>query len=198
MEGIVRSVAPASSVDLDGLQADLRDIAISFIIAARTTPIGFADGPARKSHDERKRWLRAHIVNPAITLFEALSDENASMLSEWPESINSEAPDRQVMREELRKLIDRSQGLVDVLEDRKGDRSGLASEFRADLANALTQVFEDHFSDKKAARSSYDRTTTAKSAYVEFLRLCTEEMFPRDNALPGHLVDDITKMRGNR
>lgn len=189
-----------NSVDHDALQRDLRGVAVSFLIAGLTTPLGMKEGPASKTRDQRTRWLRTQIVNPATTLLDALSDTSAPMLSEWPETMNAPAPDHAVLRAELRKLIDRTDELIAVLNDRKRDGSGFTTEFRADLANALTKVFEKHFPDQRAARDGYDKTTIVDdgSAYARFLRLCTEEIFPNDAALSGRIIDDITKMRGNR
>lgn len=196
--GIVKTVNRRKSIDIDALQQDLRDVATGFLAAALTTPLGMTDGPGKRTRDERTRWLTTHIYNPAITLLDALSEENAPMLSEWPEEMKAHTPNREALQAELRKLIERTDELLAGLNDRKQDRSSFLTEFKADLANALTIVFERHFPDQEAARSSYDKTTEERSAYAEFLRLCTEEIFPNDPALSGHVIDDITKMRGNR
>lgn len=48
---------------------------------------------------------------------------------------------------------------------------------------------------------SYDKTSVAAgggSSFANFIRLCTEEIFPGEKALSGYVVDDISKMRGNR
>jgi hypothetical protein len=59
-------------------------------------------------------------------------------------------------------------------------------------------VSEKHFRGVKAARDGYDKTAEEPSPYAEFLRLCVKEIFPEDRDLPGHVIDDISGMRGNR
>jgi len=151
--------------------------------------------------DQRVRWLRANVVSPATKLLQALSDENGPMLSEWPEVMYAPPPDRDTLRLELQKLRNRADELVGVLEDRLRGGGSFQTEFRADLTNALTDVFERHFPQKKPSRDGYDKTSVAAgggSSFANFIRLCTEEIFPGEKALSGYVVDDIAKMRGNR
>lgn len=198
LAGIVRSVSSHDGVSFGDLRRDLCELAAAFIAAAQSTPFGLTGGPAKLTRDQRTRWLRSNIQGPADRLIDALSETNIAMLSEWPEAMNSPAPDKARLTAELSVLRERVTELIAQLDERKADRSDFITEFRTDLANALTTIFERHFPRHRAARNAYDKTTAAESPYAAFLRLCAEEIFPYDKGLSGRIIDDVTKMRGSR
>jgi hypothetical protein len=166
--------------------------------SALSTPLGFTDGPAKKTPHQRKRWLKTNIVGPARKLLAALSDSNSPMLSEWPEKMVAPAPDRTQLVGQLAALGERVEELIAQLDDRKSDGSDFNTEFRTDLANALTEIFEEYFPDLTAARSGYDKTSLTQSPYASFMRLCSEEIFPNDRGLSGGLIDEVSRLRGSR
>lgn len=158
---------------------------------ALTTPIGLTDGPRNISRNQRVRTLKAHVVNPARKLLDVLENHNAHLLSDWPDRSNAQAPDKAVLVEQLRLLVKNTNDTVDALEDRKTDKSTSLSEFRTDLANALTLVFEAHFPHLPRVLDSYDRTTKTKSAYASFVEMCAEEIFPYDKAISNKIIDSL-------
>jgi hypothetical protein len=202
LEETVAAIAKAANrkgpVDIASLQADLRGVAGSFLVAARSTPLGIGGGSPNVSRTDRTRWLERQVESPTRQLLEALADENAALLSEWPERMRAPPPDRSILRAELAKLLERVGELHAQIEERKADGNEFATEFRLDLANALTSVFEKHFPDQRAARDGYDRTSERKSHFVEFLTNCVRESLPDEPGLPGHVIDAATRMRGNR
>lgn len=150
------------------------------------------------TRDERLRWLDADVLNPIEKLLNALSENNAPKLSQWPEKLNAPEPNKPTLIGELEKLFEWAGELWADLNDRKSDRSTLLTEFKTNLVNALSYVFETHFPNVPAARDSWDRTGEAKSPYVEYLNLCVREIFPSLKSAPGRVADDISKYRGNR
>jgi hypothetical protein len=95
-------------------------------------------------------------------------------------------------------LVGRVGELIASLDDRKRGGNSFVTEFRADLVDALTGVFGEYFPDLKAKRGSYDKTKGNNSPYAEFIRMCSEEIFPHDRAPSGRIIDDITKLPSNR
>jgi hypothetical protein len=79
------------------LQADLRDVANSFMTALHTTPLRLSEGPKDQKLSWRRNYLDRHIIKPANLLLEALADESAPALSEWPEQLDCPAPKPSVL-----------------------------------------------------------------------------------------------------
>lgn len=182
---------------LGALQSDLRTLCQQFMIAAHTSPLGLAKGPARKTLDQRARWLRTNAIAPTQRLIEALTKE-AHMFSEWPETFDAPPPDRAVLLDQLQRLHSRSSQILADIEDRKRDGNEGPTTVKAELANALTGIFTKHFPQLPAVRSPYDRSGDKKlrSEYAVFIARCTKEVFGGELSIPGNLIDDASKIQG--
>ncbi len=137
-------------------------------------------------------------MRPAVLLIEALSDQNLTLLSEWPDELPSPPPNRHTLIEELTKLRNRTRDLVEVLDDRKRKGSAISQEFKIDFANALADVFERYFPDAQPSRGGYDRTQSPSSEYQAFLTACAQEVFGDGFKFSGNVLDEVAKLRGNR
>ena len=181
---------------LGALQSDLRKLCQQFLIAAHTSPLGLAGGPARKTLDQRTRWLRTNAIAPAQRLIKALTQE-AHMFSEWPEAFSGPPPDREVLLDHLQRLRSRSSQILADIEDRKRDGNEGPTTIKAELADALTGIFTKHFPQLPAVRSPYDRSGDKKlrSPYAVFIARCTKEIFGSELGVPGNLIDDASKIQ---
>lgn len=199
IENICRIVGAEAEVDRSALADELRSIADCYWLAAVSSPMGIAHGPASATIDARKRKIASNVLSPAEKLIEALSHENLPLLSEWPEDLPSTPPNRQTLVDELARLTHRVRDLCVFLDDRKRKgSSSLSQEFKIDFADALTEVFEQFFPHARAARGGYDRTMTPSSEYQAFLKACSSEVFGEDFVLSGNVMDEVAKLRGNR
>lgn len=135
---------------------------------------------------------------PAEKLIETLSDENLTILPEWPDELPSTPPNRHILLEELTKLRDRTRDLFEVLDDRKRKGSSVSQEFNIDFGNALAGVFERHFPNVRHSRGGYDRTPGPSSEYQEFLNDCAQEVFGNGFKFSGNVLDEVAKLRGKR
>ena len=195
---ICRLAGGGDDVDHARLAEELQAIAKAYWIAAMSSPLGIFEGPPSQRIDDRKRKIASTIVRPAERLIEALSDDNLPLLSEWPDEPMSPSPDRQVLLDNLGLLVDRARELSELLDDRKAKGSPLSREFKIDLANALTIVFERHFPAVRAARSGYDRKAQPVSQYRAYLNECAKAIFGEAYSLSDEAVDQVSKLRGNR
>lgn len=180
------------------LADDLRTIAKVFWVAAMSSPLGVQGGPGSQTPDARKRTITSSVLRPAEQLIEALSDENLTVLSEWPDELPSTAPNRHTLLEELTKLRNRTRDVIEVLDDRKRKGSSVSQEFKIDFGNALAGVFERHFPNARHSRGGYDRTPGPSSEYQEFLNACAKEVFGSGFKFSGNVLDEVAKLRGNR
>lgn len=201
-EATVRKICRKSGVgqivDLPTLAEDLIAIANCYWVAAMSSPLGVVGGPESQSSDERRRKIASGVIHPAEKLLTALSDADIANLSEWPEEFPAPHPDRQILLEQLARLIRRMHDLTEVLDDRKRKGSPFLTEFKIDLANALSEVFERHFPDAEARRGGSDRTDIPTSPFHGFLNLCAKEIFGEGFSLSGDVLDAVAKVRGNR
>ncbi|MBN8293424.1 hypothetical protein JI664_15735 [Rhodobacter sp. NTK016B] len=180
------------------LADDLRTIANVFWVAAMTSPLGVQGGPGSQTPDARKRTITSSVLRPAEKLIEALSDENLTLLSEWPDELPSVPPNRHILIEELTRLRNRTSDLFEVLDDRKRKGSSVSQEFRIDFGNALAGVLERHFPHIRASRGGYDRTPGPSSEYQEFLNACAQEVFGEGFKFSGAVLDEIAKLPRNQ
>lgn len=194
---IYRESGAGDEADQEGFAKELREIAQAYWVAAMSSPLKVGNGPALQSPDERIRKLNSAVLNPAKKLIDALAEENLSLLSEWPDKLPSQAPDRAHLLKELNLLIGRVRDLSGVLDDRKRKGWSLSHEFKIDLANALTDVFERHFPTVPATRSGYDRTPTPSSGYRHFMTECGSEIFGSGFSISGGILDEVALSRGN-
>lgn len=201
-EAIVRTICRKSGVgkivDLASLARDLVTVADCYWGAAMSSPLGVVGGPESQSSDERRRQIATGVIHPAEKLLAALSVAGIANLSEWPEEYPAPHPNRQILLEQLALLIRRMHDLTEVLEDRKRKGSPFLTEFKIDLANALSDVFERHFSNAEARRGGSDRTEIPTSPFHGFLNLCAKEIFGEGFSLSGDVLDAVAKVRGNR
>ena len=195
---ICREVGVKEEANQGELSKELRDIAQSYWMAAMSSPLNVANGPDSLSPDERIRKISSTVLNPANKLLEALAVDNLALLSEWPDKLPSPAPDREHLLAELSLLIVRVRDLTEVLEDRKRKGSPLSHEFKIDLANALTDVFERHFPSVSPARGGYDQTKDPSSEYTHFITACASEIFGTGFTISGNILDEVALSRGNR
>jgi hypothetical protein len=198
VQKICRACGADPEIDANALAAELRSIGDAYWTAAMSSPLGLDGGPESQSSDERRRKIAAGIIHPAERLISSLSDGQIATLSEWPESFSAPDPDRHVLLEQLGRLVRRMRDLSEVLEDKKRKGSPLLTEFKIDLANALSDVFERYFPGVSAARGGFDRTNTPSSAFHWFLNLCSKEIFGGYFSLSGDILDEVAKLRGNR
>lgn len=194
---ICREVGAGDETDQEDFTKELTEIAQAYWMAAMSSPLKIGIGPALQSPDERIRKLNSTVLNPAKKLVDALADSNLPLLSEWPEKLPSPPPDRDHLLKELSLLIGRVQDLTEALDDRKRKGSPLSHEFKIDLANALTDVFERHFPSVSAARGGYDRTKNPSSEYRRFMTECGSEIFGSDFSFSGNVLDEVALSRGN-
>jgi hypothetical protein len=195
---ICRITGAGPTVDQALLAEDLIEIADCYWIAAMSSPLGVFGGPESQSSDERRRKINTGVINPAEKLLASLSEENLTTLSEWPDTFSDPEPDRQILLEQLSRLVRRMHDLTEVLEDKKRKGSSFLKEFKIDLANALSEVFERHFPDTHAGRGGSDRTLIPSSPFHSFLNLCAKEIFGESFSLSGDVLDEVAKLRGNR
>jgi len=174
------------------LAKDLQVIAEAYWIAAMSSPLGIGDGPILQGPDERKRTIQSSVLHPAQKLIAALSDENLTLLSEWPDGSVSAPPDRKKLLRELELLVGRVADLIDAMEGRTRRGSPLSNEFKIDLAEVLTEVFRQYFPDVPARRGGYDRTKTASSEYTKFMEACGLEIFGPNFSFSGQVLDAAT------
>ena len=135
---------------------------------ALTTPLGLRDSPKDIAHSKRAKWLERHIYKPAITLADALSDENATMGAPWPDARDIPCPDRGALRAQLialanyaalqwvslrnwsntstvkRLLSSHHPNRKSALKRGKSRGANHTQEFKLDLTMALREVFEKH------------------------------------------------------
>lgn len=163
-----------------------------------SSPLDIQGGPLSQTPDARKRKITSSVLRPAEKLIDALSDENLTVLSEWPDELPSAPPNRHVLIEELTKLRNRTRDLFEVLDDRKRKGSPISQEFKIDFANALADVFERHFPNALHSRGGYDRTPRPSSEYQEFLNDCAQQVFGDGFKFSGNVLDEVAKLRGNR
>ena len=194
---ICRESGAGDETDQEGCAKELREIAQAYWVAAMSSPLKIGNGPALQSPDERIRKLNSTVLNPAKKLIDALVDHNLPLLSEWPDKLPSQSPDREHLLKELNLLIGRVRDLTEVLDDRKRKGSPLSHEFKIDLANALTDVFERHIPSVVAARGGYDRTKDPSSEYRRFMTECGSEIFGSDFSFSGNVLDEVALSRGN-
>lgn len=176
------------------LQDDLRELAECYLAAALTTPLGLTDGPANKSRDERKRELQANYLNPANRIIGALGSFDAN-LSGWPDRPIDAGPNKDVLLYELNALVNYVEGVIAALDDRKLDRTPTLTEFKLDLANGLTLVFEKHFPGQPSTLDGYDKTNGPKSPYFTFVQMCAEEIFPDDSLINVEVIERLFKTK---
>lgn len=157
-----------------------------------SSPLGIGDGPKLLGPDERKRTIKSSVLHPAQKLVAALSDENLTLLSEWPDGAVSAPPDRKLLLEELELLVGRVTDLIDAMEGRTRRGSPLSNEFKIDLTEVLTEVFRQYFPDLPARRGGYDRTKTASSEYTQFIEACGHEIFGPSFSFSGQVLDAAT------
>ncbi|WP_299966827.1 hypothetical protein [uncultured Roseobacter sp.] len=119
-------------------------------------------------------------------------------MSEWPDELPSPPPERETLLAQLELLVSRARDLSEVLDDRKHKGVSIAHEFKIDLANALSDVFECYFTDVTAARGGYDRTKDPSSEYRRFMTACVTEIFGPSFSLSGNILDETSISRGNR
>jgi hypothetical protein len=180
------------------LAKDLIEVADCYWVVAMASPLGVIGGPESQSSDERRRRIETGVINPAEKLLASLSDKGVAILSEWPDTFSEPDPDRQILLEQLTRLVRRMHDLTEVLDDRKRKGSPFLTEFKIDLANALSEVFEQHFPDAQARRGGSDRTDIPTSPFHWFLNLCANEIFGKEFSLSGDVLDAVAKLRGNR
>jgi len=192
IDTICRRVGREKKIDQMTLAKELRVIAEAYWIAAMSSPLGIGDGPILQGPDERKRTIQSSVLHPAQKLIAALSDENLTLLSEWPDGAVSAPPDRKKLLRELELLVGRVADLIDAMEGRTRRGSPLSNEFKIDLAEVLTEVFRQYFPDVPARRGGYDRTKTASSEYTKFMEACGLEIFGPSFSFSGQVLDAAT------
>lgn len=195
---IVHKMGPKYKPDLDTLQAELRDLAHDYLIAALSAPFGIGGGPENMNRNERKRFLEPHVLNPARTLLEALSEENEHKFFEWPDEKIGPDPNKPLLIQELKRLIHRVEIVNAGQIERQGDGSDALTEFKMDFADALRMVFKKHFPALPAFVSPHDRAKRPSSEYFNFLRMCCDEIFKGDLVLAVELVDGVTGPKRKR
>lgn len=192
IDKICRRSGGEKKIDQMELAKELRVIAQAYWIAAMSSPLGIGDGPILQGSDDRKRLIQSSVLHPAQKLVAALSDENLTLLSEWPDGAVSAPPDRKNLLRELELLIGRVTDLIDAMEGRTQRGSPLSKEFKIDLAEVLTEVFRQYFPDVPARRGGYDRTKTASSEYTKFMEACGIEIFGPSFSFSGQVLDAAT------
>lgn len=198
VDRICQIAGAGDGIDRLHLTEELHTIANVFWVAAMSSPLGVHGGPAPQTPDARKRKLASTILHPAEKLIKALSDENLSVLSEWPDELPSPQPNRHALVDELNKLSRRVHDLCEVLDDRKRKGSAIFQEFKIDFASALADVFERYFPHAQPSRGGYDRTSSPSSEYQAFLKACAKEVFGVGFTFSGNVMDEVAKLRGNR
>ncbi len=163
-----------------------------------SSPLGIHGAPGSQTPDARKRKITSSILHPAEKLIEALSEENLTLLSEWPDKLPSPPPNRHALIEELTKLSNRTRDLFEVLDDPKRKGSAISQEFKIDFANAIADVFERYFPNAQHSRSGYDRTPIPSSVYQAFLRTCAKEIFGESFKFSGNVLDEVAKLRSSQ
>jgi hypothetical protein len=196
IKNLIKKVGAPPEKGLDALQDDLRDVAYRVLSGSLTSPLGMADGPAKKTLDEREKWLIANAINPATRLVDALSDE-AHMLSEWPEQFEVLVPDRSELLTQLERFKTFADTLLYQIREWKSDKEELPAFIHIELASDLTHVFRTHFPNLPPARDSYDRREKhLRSKYVRFIDLCVEQIFGDEVTVPGYRLDQIRDVEG--
>jgi hypothetical protein len=202
LDATVRTICRRSGVgpisDPALLAKDLIEVADSYWAVAMASPLGVTGGPESQSSDERRRRIETGVIRPAEKLLASLSDKEVAALSEWPDKFLAPDPDRHILLEQLARLVSRMNDVTEVLEDKKRKGSPLLTEFKIDLANALSEIFERHFPEAQARRGGSDRTDIPTSPFHWFLNLCAEEIFGKEFPLSGNVLDEVAKLQGNR
>lgn len=182
------------------LQADLRDVAHSFMTALYTTPLRLSEGPSDQKLSWRRNYLDRHIIKPANLLLEALAEVSAPALSEWPEQLDCPAPNKSSLVEELRVLRDRCSELKVLLEDRLPNEN-MTQEFMTDLGNAFSMVLKCYFPQLKISRGTYHKTEvsgdpTMHGTFLSVMEICVGEVLPNDDPLSSKLIGELRKLQG--
>ena len=185
-------------VDSALLAKDLIVVADCYWVVAMSSPLGVIGGPESQSSDQRRRRIETGVIRPAEKLLASLSNEEVAGLSEWPDTFLAPDPDRHILLEQLARLVRRMNDATEALDDKKRKGSPLLTEFKIDLANALSEIFERHFPEAQARRGGLDRTDIPTSPFHWFLNLCAEEIFGKEFSLSGNVLDEVAKLRGNR
>ncbi|WP_137390943.1 hypothetical protein [Rhodoligotrophos defluvii] len=184
----------------EALQADLREVAYRYLTALYTTPLRLSEGPRDVKLTRRVQHLERNVIKPAEQLLDALSDDNAPLLSEWPEDMRMPAPDRAALRSELEKLRNRAEELRLLLTDRIAN-TNMTTEFLTDLGNALSMVLKRHFPRLTISRGTHIKTTKTKSGkmygtYLSVMEICVREILPKDKLPSSSLIGELRKLRG--
>lgn len=190
--------------DFRPLQADLRSVAEAYLSAALKAPLGLADGAPARTNNQRLRALQGDVLGPAKRLLATLDIQNNPVLSEFPDDMVGREPNKVALVRELRALIARAEGIEADLLDRP--RSHARKELQHELANALAEVFERHFSVIPPRRQYEERwphrddtsrwpPQSHEYEFSGFVRLCTNEIFPKDKLFVRDVLDDIAKSR---
>lgn len=184
--------------DEAALQKDLRDLAYHYLTAILLTPLNLRHGPDPVKLFSRVQYLERHLIKPAQLLLEALSSENASLLSEWPEDLAAPLPDKGRLITELSALERRMTELHAALSDRLPEED-LTHEFMTDLANGLTDVLMNHMPKLKPTRGTYIRLTIhgpgkMYAAYLDIMRICLMEILPDDRTFSDQVIGQIVKL----
>jgi hypothetical protein len=171
-------------------QANLREIAESYVCAALNTPLGVGLGPKDVTLSKRANWVDRHLVKPSRDLIRDLSDADQPRRSEWPDTITAPIPDLEVLVAELDKLLARSEILRDSLRDRSTLGNSHTTEFKTDLSLALAEALGTHFPYILDARGI--GKTDGRLAH--YLRRCFQEIFPNDKRLSNKLIAQVIKL----
>lgn len=198
IDRLCRIAGADDEIDRSRFTDELRTIANVFWVAAMSSPLGVQGGPELQTPDARKRKIASTVLHPAEKLIEALSDENLTLLSEWPDELPSPPPYRHALIDELTKLSNRTRDLFEVLDDRKRKGSAISQEFKIDFANALADVFERYFPNAQPSRGGYDRTPSPSSEYQAFMKACAQEVFGDGFKFSGNVMDEVARLRGNQ
>ena len=195
---IIRKIDPKLKPDVKVLRSDLQDLAHDYLVAAQSAPFGIGGGPKNLTRDQRKRFLKPQVVNPARKLLRALAEENAHQFFEWPDDKIGSDPSREMLVSELTRLLERVDCVLEGLTERQGDSGDTLTEFKLDFTNALRMVYQKHYPTLPAHISEYDRAKRPMSEYFKFLCLCSKEIFKDELVLAVELIDSVTEPQRKR
>jgi hypothetical protein len=194
-----KAISARSTLGKEKLQVDLRELAMDYMIAALVTPLRIRGAAKNETLSKRSRWLSRNVRAPVLHLITQFEQPNNPWLSEWPDPMHAQGPDKHKLLGQLRSTLDWVEELIVVLDDRIELDIDHTTEFRLDLSKALENVFRIHFPTLPVSRGTADKYLQEMvGPFPEFLRVCVKEIFPEENAFSDYVIAHTAKKLKNK
>jgi hypothetical protein len=165
---------------LPAFQLALRELGTDRRRAIASMPIGFPDAPFDLSMTKRVEWLATHVLTPADTLLDAISENRLPYFSEWPGDDRIPArPGFVELTGNLSSLRDYAKALQLALADQLAANAQHTPEMRYDIVTSLIALLAEHFPEVPRTRGQYAKSLKStvgqlpdfvRRAFVEITR----------------------------